>query len=614
MSSNPTDTIYVGNSQHNTSQQNPSQQNASQSQKVSVELPDFPQNNNAQIPNLGPSAPPQGFFQIIDISTEWQRGNFLPALHCLRYNLMPKDFYDQTGYNVLHHAVSQGSIPIVLTLLDYFKFDVNLRSKNNQTPLMIACNYGSIELIRLLIERGAQVNAKDDTGFSPLLYSVKQGFLPQAVYLLHHKADLTTRDANGCSVVHWAAYKNHVFMLELFKRLGFDLNCTDATGLTPLDRALQSDGYQAVKYLLENGDGKMPANMKYDQVLNPDCKELLRKQYFPTKFETLQKEYWGIFNKHSQKITFGVYAFLWFFMMTIYLHAAMNNGLGYTFDMMFFLFSIYFIGYTFWYFLKSAHLKTKVFGYQKLDKTSENLDDTISTINTNRNSAPRLNSDALDRLVKGDSHGTVIHEVESDEPTSFLHELAWNFETKNFKAVARFNEKDYCPKCLQKRPERSYHPENSGTCVPHFHHYSYTLGRSIDGNNHYLYLFLLISQAVMFGMFFSSLLGAYSGKLEHSVLGFLEIGYKLFEDFGLFYSWIYMTLLGLAGYNFVFLLIELYSVARNITYHELFNLNSCSYLFEMKQDRKGQIVKYYFNKDDISVSYNVKQYLKRIIH
>jgi len=604
MSSNPTDTIYVGNPQ----------QNASQSQKVSVELPEFPQNDNAPVPNLGPGALPQGFFQIIDVSTEWQRGNFLPALHCLRYNLMPKDFFDQTGYSVLHHAVSQGSIPIVLTLLDYFKYDVNLRSKNNQTPLMIACNYGSIEIIRLLIERGAQVNAKDDTGFSPLLYSVKQGYLPQAVYLLHHKADPTTRDANGCSVVHWAAYKNHVFMLELFKRLGFDLNCTDATGLTPLDRALQSDGYQAVKYLLENGDGKMPANMKYDQILNPDCKELLRKHYFPTKFEQLQKEYWGVFTKHSQKITFGLYAFLWFFMMTIYLHAAMNNGLGYTFDMMFFLFSIYFIAYSFWYFLKSAHLKTKVFGYQKLDKTSENLDDTISSINDTRNSAPRLNSDALDRLVKGDSHGTVIHEGDSDEPTSFLHQLAWNFETKNFKEVARFNEKDYCPKCLQKKPERSHHPEESRTCVPHFHHYSYTLGRSIDRNNHYLYLFLLISQAVMFGMFFSSLLGAYSGKLEHSVLGLLEIGYKLFADFGLLYSGIYMTLLALAGYNFVFLLIELYSVARNITYHELFNLNSCSYLFEMKQDRRGQIVKYYFNKDDISVSYNVKQYLKRIIH
>jgi len=606
----------MSSQQTDSHQSGSSHASASQDPKFSSPLPDFPQGNNTAAPNLGPGPVPQGFFQIIDVSVEWQRGNFLPALHCLRYNLLPKDFYDQTGYNVLHHAVSQGSIPIVLALLDYFKFDVNIRSKNNQTPLMIACNYGNIEIIRLLIERGAQVNESDDTRFSPLLYSAKQGFFPQLVYLLHHRADPTVRDANGCSMVHWAAYKNNAFLLAVFKRLGFDLNGTDATGLTPLDRALQSDGYVATKYLLENGDGKMPPNMKFDQVQNPDLKELLRKQYFPTKYEQLVKQYVDIFKQHSQKITFGIYAFFWFWMMTIYLHAAMNNGLGYTFDLMFFLFNIYSIAYSFWYFLKSAHLKSKVFGYKMLDKSSENLDDTISSINDTArgSSVPRLNSDALDRLVKGDSHGTVIHDIETDEPTSFLHELAWNFEVKNYKAIAKFNENDYCPKCLQKKPERSYHPEGSRTCVPYFHHYSYTLGRSIDRNNHYLYLFLLISQAVTFGMFFASLWGAYSGSLNQRVFALLEIGFRLYQDFSLFYGLIYTILLVLSGYNFVFLCIELYGVARNITYHELFNMNKCPYLFAMKQDRRGQIVKYFFNKDDISIGYNIKQYLKRIIH
>jgi len=575
--------------------------NSLPSQEISIEPTEVSQN----IPNLDPNPVPQASPEVIEAITGCQQGNFLPALHCLRYNLMPKDFVDQTGYNILHYAVRQNSIPTVLTLLNDFEFDINFRSTNNQTPLMIACNYGYTEIICILIDKGAQINEIDETGFNALLYSVKKGSIPQVAYLLHHEADTTIRDANGCTIVHWAAYKKNVFLLEVLKRLGFDLNCKDATDLTPLDRAVQSEASLAVKYLLENGDGNMPVNMDYDQVTNMECKELLRKQYFPTKFEKLQtefkKEYWSIFIKHSRKITFGVYAFLWLFMMRIYMKAAMNNDI---FDVIFFLMGIIFIGYSFWYFLISAKLKG--FGYQKLDRTSDYLDDTTNS----RNAISRFESDPLDKLIKGDSSGIVIQEVGSEEPTSFLHELAWNFETKNYEAITKFNEKKYCPKCLQKKPERSHHPENSTTCVPYFHHYSYTLGGSVDRNNHHLYLLLLINQAIIFQIFSCSLEDAYSGKLEPNSFALVEMGSKLFEDFGLIYSFIYMVLLTLAGFNFVFLCIEFLGVMKNLTYHEMFNANSCPYLWEIKRDSHGQMMIEFSNKYDIGMYSNIKDYFK----
>lgn len=568
-------------------------------QEISIELSDIPQNGNAL------SQDPLGITEAI---RECQKGNFNPALDCLRNNLMPKDFLDEDGYSVLHYAVSQDSIADLLTLLNEFRFDVNFRSQSEQTPLMIACNYGHIEIIRLLIERGAQVNVTDDKGFDPLLYSVKQGFNPQIAYLLHHQADATTRDIKGCTVIHWAAYKNNVFLLELFKRLGFDLNVRDATGLTPLERAVQGGFCESVKYLLENGDAKMPESLDYDSVINPKCKKLLRKQYFPTKFEKLQKASSSIYTKHSQKITFGVYAFLWFSMMTIYIKAAMSNVSGDIYQMIFFLLNIYFIWYSVWYFLKSGQLKTK--GYQKFNKTSNDLDDTINS----RNSVPRFNSNALDKLVKGESCGTVIHEGGSDEPTSFLHELAWNFETKNFEAITKFNEDDYCPECLQKKPERGHHPEESRICVPYFHHYSYTLGRSIDRNNHYLYLLLLISQAAILEVFFRILLDTYSEKLEQGIFDLLRVGFNLFKDFGLVFFLIYMKLLTLAMANWLLLAIELWCLSQNITVHEISNLKKCPYLWESKEDSDGRMKLCLKNKYNVGVLLNVKEYIKRIIN
>lgn len=60
--------------------------------------------------------------------SEYQKGNFLPVIHCLKYNLIDKNFLDPQGYNILHMAVSYNNIPLVLILLDHFKIDPNIRS------------------------------------------------------------------------------------------------------------------------------------------------------------------------------------------------------------------------------------------------------------------------------------------------------------------------------------------------------------------------------------------------------------------------------------------------------------------------------------------------------
>jgi len=121
----------------------------------------------------------------------------------------------------------------------------------------------------------------------------------------------------------------------------------------------------------------------------------------------------------------------------------------------------------------------------------------------------------------------------------------------------------------------------------------------------------------MFKIFFTSFRNAYSGRLEHGILiDLLEVGYKLSEDIGLVYSWIYMLLLTMAGFNFVFMCIEFYGVLKNLTYYEMFNVNSCSYLWEMRNDKRDVEKKVYSftNPYDNGEVSNVKEYFKRIIH
>jgi ankyrin repeat protein len=565
-------------------------------------------NQQQQIPMI---AQPK-FFQIVDVATEYQKGNFLPVIHCLAYKLIPKDYLDFSGYNVLHHAISYNNIPLIILLLDHFKIDINIRSKNNQTALMIACNYGFTEIISLLCERGALINEQEDTKFSALLYTVKQGWIPHFCYLLYQNADLSIRDANGCTVVHWASYKNNIFLLRLFKRLGLDLNGLDATGLTPIDRAVQGDAFESVEYLLENGDGLMPPNMKFHEIANPDIKEIMRRKYFETKVEKQKRQFFEFLDKNAKVLVFSAYAFLWLLMMVIYKSAVISQSTDIVSTILFLAVSFFSIGYFYWYFMKShGQLDSiKKFAYQKLhltleDKSERNKKDQISL-------KVGLNFDALNKLLQDDKE-SVITDIDQEEFPTFLHELAYQFKTKNFRDIGMFDVKNYCPTCLIKRAPRSKHPKQSKTCVSHFHHYSKILKTSINKKNHIFYLLLLLLQGAFMTAFLFGLFSKYSASVVNKRIYFVEIGYHLGVENGVFSSIIYGLVFILICYNSFFLMIELYGLIYNITYNELFNRNKYNYLFQIKQDARAGYVKVFKNPYNTTILANIKDYLSRIV-
>jgi hypothetical protein len=67
----------------------------------------------------------------------------------------------------LHYAVRDGDLKEVRKLLDKGA-DVNARDKYGWTPLHEAASYGHLDIVKLLVERGADVNARDKDGRTPL--------------------------------------------------------------------------------------------------------------------------------------------------------------------------------------------------------------------------------------------------------------------------------------------------------------------------------------------------------------------------------------------------------------------------------------------------------------
>lgn len=72
------------------------------------------------------------------------------------------------------------------------------------TPLFIAATCGNVEILRFLVENGANVNATDDFGFTPLMAASDSQFLDAVTFLIDQGADVNLHDSGGFTALHYA--------------------------------------------------------------------------------------------------------------------------------------------------------------------------------------------------------------------------------------------------------------------------------------------------------------------------------------------------------------------------------------------------------------------------
>ncbi|KAJ8270986.1 hypothetical protein GJAV_G00121490 [Gymnothorax javanicus] len=186
----------------------------------------------------------------------------------------------------LFSYVEEENLAAVKAHLEKFK-EVDGRSDNGQTPLMLAAEQGSLEIVQELIRRGANVNLDDVDCWSALISASKEGHVEIVKELLENSAYIEHRDMGGWTALMWAAYKGrvevatvllqnganpnttgqlysvypiiwaagrgHAEIVRLLLHHGAKVNCSDKYGTTPLIWAARKGHYDCVMHLLENG-------------------------------------------------------------------------------------------------------------------------------------------------------------------------------------------------------------------------------------------------------------------------------------------------------------------------------------------------------------------------
>jgi ankyrin repeat protein len=105
------------------------------------------------------------------------------------------------------------------------------------TPLHFAASYGKLDIATLLIEKGANVNAKNKIGGTPLCSSAmgKGDFLKVANLLIEKGADVNVRTNDGSSILHFAVLNGQPKMIELLLAKGADPKIKNNNGRTPIE-------------------------------------------------------------------------------------------------------------------------------------------------------------------------------------------------------------------------------------------------------------------------------------------------------------------------------------------------------------------------------------------
>lgn len=79
---------------------------------------------------------------------------------------------NQTGWTALHYAAASGNNDIVQLLLEHFAY-IDAESPNKTTPIMMAARSGHILTVKLLLEEGADATLKNDAGMTAIDFANK---------------------------------------------------------------------------------------------------------------------------------------------------------------------------------------------------------------------------------------------------------------------------------------------------------------------------------------------------------------------------------------------------------------------------------------------------------
>ncbi len=184
------------------------------------------------------------------------------SFHLKMYSIIAFLAYGMPFFNnnlvavALVHAAKENHRQVVRKLLEKGA-DVNAKTIYGDTALMAACSNGFKEIVQLLLDHGADVNPIDRSGnlkSTPLIEASINGNKEIVELLIKNEANVNTADSPGRTALRMASCYGHLEVVELLLGKGADINARDRLGATALMMASKfNDKKLLAKLLIDEG-------------------------------------------------------------------------------------------------------------------------------------------------------------------------------------------------------------------------------------------------------------------------------------------------------------------------------------------------------------------------
>jgi ankyrin repeat protein len=162
---------------------------------------------------------------------------------------------DSTGSAGLLLAIKGSSFKVASRLMNWPDIKVEVRNAADESPLMLAALKGELVLCQVLIKKGADVNKP---GWAPLHYAATNGHTDIMSLLLEEYAYIDAASPNGTTPLMMAAQYSDVSSVKLLLEAGADPLLRNALGLSALDFANRASRVDSAKIISAFVRGRQP--------------------------------------------------------------------------------------------------------------------------------------------------------------------------------------------------------------------------------------------------------------------------------------------------------------------------------------------------------------------